>query len=101
MLDRFPSDLAALLADDGLEAASAAASAAPRLARAEVRLEAPVARPPEFLAIGLNYRSHTSETGQPLPTVPVFFNKQSSCVAGPTDEVHIPARGTCARRLRG
>ena len=89
-LDRFPTDVGALLADDGLDAAFAAASAAPRLAQAEVRLEAPVARPPEFLAIGLNYRSHAAETGQPLPSVPVFFNKQSSCVAGPTDEVHIP-----------
>jgi 2-keto-4-pentenoate hydratase/2-oxohepta-3-ene-1,7-dioic acid hydratase in catechol pathway len=89
-LDHLPTDLGALLADDGLEAASAAASSAPRLPLTQVRMEAPVARPPEFLAIGLNYRSHAAETGQPLPTVPVFFNKQSSCVAGPTDEVHIP-----------
>jgi len=88
--DRFPTDVAALLAADGLEAAAAAVSGAPRVPLADVRLHAPVARPPEFLAIGLNYRSHASETGQPLPTVPVFFNKQSSCVAGPTDEVHIP-----------
>jgi 2-keto-4-pentenoate hydratase/2-oxohepta-3-ene-1,7-dioic acid hydratase in catechol pathway len=49
-----------------------------------------VARPPEFLAVGLNYRSHAAETGQPLPTVPVLFNKQSSCVAGPAADVHIP-----------
>jgi 2-keto-4-pentenoate hydratase/2-oxohepta-3-ene-1,7-dioic acid hydratase in catechol pathway len=89
-LDRFPTDLGALIADGGLEAAGAAASGAPRLAQAEVRLAAPVTRPPEFLGIGLNYRSHAAETGQPLPSVPVFFNKQSSCVAGPTDDVHIP-----------
>jgi 2-keto-4-pentenoate hydratase/2-oxohepta-3-ene-1,7-dioic acid hydratase in catechol pathway len=88
--DRFPTDVGTLLAEDGLEAATAAASGAPRLSLGEVKLEAPVARPPEFLAVGLNYRSHAAETGQPLPTVPVLFNKQSSCVAGPTDDVHIP-----------
>jgi 2-keto-4-pentenoate hydratase/2-oxohepta-3-ene-1,7-dioic acid hydratase in catechol pathway len=89
-VDRFPTDIAAFLAADGLDAAGVAASGAPRLSPSEVRLEAPVARPPEFLAIGLNYRSHAAETGQSLPSVPVFFNKQSSCVAGPTDEVHLP-----------
>jgi 2-keto-4-pentenoate hydratase/2-oxohepta-3-ene-1,7-dioic acid hydratase in catechol pathway len=88
--DRFPSDVGALLAADGLERAGPAAQRAPRLLLAEVRLEAPIARPPEFLAVGLNYRSHAAETGQALPAVPVFFNKQSSCVAGPADEVHIP-----------
>jgi 2-keto-4-pentenoate hydratase/2-oxohepta-3-ene-1,7-dioic acid hydratase in catechol pathway len=89
-VDRFPTDVGTLLSDDGLEAAGVAASGAPRIPQAEVRLEAPVARPPEFLAIGLNYRSHAAETGQALPSVPVLFNKQSSCVTGPTGDVHIP-----------
>jgi 2-keto-4-pentenoate hydratase/2-oxohepta-3-ene-1,7-dioic acid hydratase in catechol pathway len=86
----FPTDLPALLADGALEAARVAASSVSRLALQEVLLEAPVARPPEFLAVGLNYRSHAAETGQPLPSVPVLFNKQSSCVAGPTADVHLP-----------
>src|SRR5947207_13523636 len=89
-VDRFPTDVGALLAGDGTAAAGAAAAAAPRLPLSQVRLEAPVVRPPEFLAIGLNYRSHAAETGQPLPRVPVFFNKLSSCVTGPTAEVHVP-----------
>jgi 2-keto-4-pentenoate hydratase/2-oxohepta-3-ene-1,7-dioic acid hydratase in catechol pathway len=86
----FPTDLPTLLADGALEAASVAAATASRLALEEVLLEAPVARPPEFLAVGLNYRSHAAETGQPLPSVPVLFNKQSSCVTGPTADVHLP-----------
>jgi 2-keto-4-pentenoate hydratase/2-oxohepta-3-ene-1,7-dioic acid hydratase in catechol pathway len=89
-VDRFPTDVGALLSEDGLDAAGSAASTASRLPLAGVRLEAPVARPPEFLAVGLNYRSHAAETGQPLPSVPVLFNKQSSCVTGPTADVHIP-----------
>jgi 2-keto-4-pentenoate hydratase/2-oxohepta-3-ene-1,7-dioic acid hydratase in catechol pathway len=62
----------------------------PRLRLAEVRLEAPVLRPPKFLAIGLNYADHIAETGRDRPEVPIFFNKQSTCVVGPSDPFHLP-----------
>jgi 2-keto-4-pentenoate hydratase/2-oxohepta-3-ene-1,7-dioic acid hydratase in catechol pathway len=55
-----------------------------------VRLEAPVARPPKFLAIGLNYADHVEETGMERPKFPTFFNKQSTCVTGPFDPIHLP-----------
>jgi 2-keto-4-pentenoate hydratase/2-oxohepta-3-ene-1,7-dioic acid hydratase in catechol pathway len=61
-----------------------------RLALAGVKLEAPIARPPEFLAIGLNYADHVAETGMKRPEFPMFFNKQSSCVTGPNDPIHLP-----------
>lgn len=64
--------------------------AGPRLPLAQVRLLAPIARPPKFLAAGLNYEDHLEETGMPRPTSPVFFNKQSTCVVGPGDDVHRP-----------
>jgi 2-keto-4-pentenoate hydratase/2-oxohepta-3-ene-1,7-dioic acid hydratase in catechol pathway len=57
---------------------------------AEVRLLAPIARPPKFLAAGLNFEDHLAETGLPRPTSPVFFNKQTTCVVGPGDDVHKP-----------
>ena len=57
----------------------------------QVRLHAPVPHPPKYLAIGLNYRDHCEETGRPAPDFPMFFNKQTSCVIGPTDDVEIPA----------
>ena len=57
----------------------------------DVHLLAPIARPPKFLAIGLNYRDHCEETGMPAPEWPVFFNKQSTCVIGPTDDIVKPA----------
>jgi 2-keto-4-pentenoate hydratase/2-oxohepta-3-ene-1,7-dioic acid hydratase in catechol pathway len=85
-----PDDVGALLAQGGVESAAAAVSSAPRLPLGQVWLEAPISRPPEFLAIGQNYGAHVAEQGVTLPSVPVFFNKQSSCVAGPGDEVHIP-----------
>ncbi len=71
-------------------AAGAAKNSAHRIALASVKLEAPIARPPEFLAIGLNYADHVEETKMKRPEFPMFFNKQSSCVTGPTDPIHLP-----------
>ncbi|MCZ6719692.1 MAG: fumarylacetoacetate hydrolase family protein [Gammaproteobacteria bacterium] len=65
-------------------------SGAPSLPLAEVHLEAPVLRPPKFLAIGLNYADHIEETGLERPEFPSFFNKQSTCVIGPHDPIHAP-----------
>jgi 2-keto-4-pentenoate hydratase/2-oxohepta-3-ene-1,7-dioic acid hydratase in catechol pathway len=76
---------------DALDAArDAARSGGSRIPLAQVRLEAPVERPPKFLAIGLNYADHIEETGMERPKFPTFFNKQSTCVTGPFDPVHIP-----------
>src|ERR1700758_4589031 len=46
--------------------------------------------PPEFLAIGLNYADHVEESKMKRPEFPMFFNKQSSCVTGPGDPIHLP-----------
>ncbi|HYC57787.1 MAG TPA: fumarylacetoacetate hydrolase family protein [Candidatus Binatia bacterium] len=88
-----PSSVAALLAagDDALAAAKkAAANARRRIELSELRLAAPVPRPPKLIAIGLNYRDHAEESGQPIPDIPVVFNKQSTCVVGPRDDIHLP-----------
>ncbi len=76
---------------DALVAARAAIDAAqPRLRLADVHLRAPVLHPPKFLAIGLNYADHVAESGQEPPHLPLFFNKQSTCVTGPYDPIHLP-----------
>ncbi len=75
---------------EGLTALEALTRRAPRLPLSGVRLEAPVARPPTFLAVGLNYREHAEETGLEEAEVPIFFNKQVTCVTGPFDPVEIP-----------
>lgn len=54
------------------------------------RLGPPVARPHKFLAIGLNYRKHAVETGNPIPGEPVIFTKATSCICGPDDDTLIP-----------
>jgi 2-keto-4-pentenoate hydratase/2-oxohepta-3-ene-1,7-dioic acid hydratase in catechol pathway len=91
-----PTDMIGLLAagEPALEAARTAASAgATRLALTAVKLEAPVPKPPEFLAVGLNYADHIEETGRPKPEFPIFFNKQSTCVNAPYDPVELPPSG--------
>ncbi|MFN2427575.1 MAG: fumarylacetoacetate hydrolase family protein [Candidatus Binatia bacterium] len=76
--------------DTAMAHAKAAVAEAPRLALSGVRLEAPVARPPKILAVGLNYRAHAEECGMPIPVVPIIFNKQSTSAAGPFDAIHRP-----------
>jgi 2-keto-4-pentenoate hydratase/2-oxohepta-3-ene-1,7-dioic acid hydratase in catechol pathway len=88
-----PRDVVALLAAGPAalaRAKRAAASARERLSLASIRLAAPILRPPKFLAIGLNYADHVAEAGLETPKLPTVFNKQSTCVAGPNDDVHMP-----------
>ena len=97
-----PRDMRGLLeaGRPALEAAEAAAARAPRrLARAELRLEAPV-RPRKCLAIGLNYADHVAESGAKTPEFPMFFTKQVSCISGPFDPIHYP-RATSALDYEG
>ena len=57
---------------------------------ADVRIEAPVPRPGKVVAIGLNYRDHAEESGQPIPQRPVVFAKMPGCIVGPGHPVYIP-----------
>lgn len=57
---------------------------------ARVRLGPCVPQPGNFIAIGLNYADHAAETGAPIPTEPIIFNKAPSCISGPNDNVIIP-----------
>ena len=85
-----PREMVALLEAGPDALVRAAAATDPSLPLAEVRLEAPIARPPKFLAVGLNYADHVAESGIGSPEHPMIFNKQSTCVTGPADPVHLP-----------
>jgi 2-keto-4-pentenoate hydratase/2-oxohepta-3-ene-1,7-dioic acid hydratase in catechol pathway len=71
-------------------AAAAAQSGRGRLSAAEVRIGAPILRPPKILAVGLNYADHVRETGREAPKVPMIFNKQSTSVCAPGGAIHVP-----------
>ncbi|MDN7141267.1 ureidoglycolate lyase [Pseudomonas sp. JQ170] len=44
----------------------------------------------KFVCIGLNYADHAAEAGMPVPTEPIIFNKWTSAICGPHDNVEIP-----------
>ncbi|MDR9835495.1 ureidoglycolate lyase [Herbaspirillum huttiense] len=44
----------------------------------------------KFICIGLNYADHAAESNLPIPAEPVVFNKWTSAVVGPNDDVKIP-----------
>ena len=54
------------------------------------RIGACVGQVGKFICIGLNYADHAAETGAAIPAEPVVFNKWTSAVVGPNDEVQIP-----------
>jgi 2-keto-4-pentenoate hydratase/2-oxohepta-3-ene-1,7-dioic acid hydratase in catechol pathway len=88
-----PSEPAAALAEVGRDGLEKLAAGAPRIPLTETRLLAP-ASPRKYLAIALNYADHIAEMGMEAPEVPVFFNKQVTCVTGPEAEVHMPKVST-------
>jgi 2-keto-4-pentenoate hydratase/2-oxohepta-3-ene-1,7-dioic acid hydratase in catechol pathway len=88
-----PSEPAAALAEIGRDDLEKLAADAPRVSLSETRLLAP-ASPRKYLAIALNYADHIAEMGMEAPEVPVFFNKQVTCVTGPEAEVHMPKVST-------
>ncbi|WP_343616421.1 fumarylacetoacetate hydrolase family protein [Novosphingobium sp.] len=77
--------------DAALAAVSAHVSASgERIALSDVTLLAPIERPAKFLAIGMNYRKHAEEArrlGVAVPENQFWFNKQTSCLAGPYDAI--------------
>jgi len=49
-----------------------------------------VARPVNFICIGLNYADHAAETGAAIPKEPIVFLKSLGAYSGPNDPVVIP-----------
>ncbi|MEE1928147.1 fumarylacetoacetate hydrolase family protein [Streptomyces sp. TRM 70351] len=99
--DGVPRDLSGLVPDiDGTLLADAAALTRIRRALAEGNLPAldatgprlgpPLGRIGKIVCVGLNYRDHAAETGQPLPDEPVLFLKAPDTVVGPHDTVLVP-----------
>ena len=60
------------------------------LVRGKPRMGAPVAGVGKFIAIGLNYADHAAESGMPIPKEPIVFQKATSCIQGPDDDVMLP-----------
>lgn len=56
----------------------------------EPRIGACVGRVGKMVCIGLNYADHAAESNMPIPSEPIVFNKWTSAIVGPNDDVEIP-----------
>lgn len=50
----------------------------------------PLAAPSKVVCIGLNYRLHAQESGEPLPQFPMLFAKWHSALTGPYADIPLP-----------
>jgi 2-keto-4-pentenoate hydratase/2-oxohepta-3-ene-1,7-dioic acid hydratase in catechol pathway len=61
---------------------------------ASARLGSCVARPMNYICIGLNYADHAAEAGMPVPKEPIIFLKSLGALCGPNDNVRLPRGST-------
>ncbi len=62
-----------------------------RVPLVKARLSAPVPDPQKIICIGLNYRDHAEETGQEIPTAPMWFAKFQNSLCGSGAPIVLPA----------
>src|ERR1700733_4682157 len=60
----------------------------------DIRLRAPILRPPKIICIGLNYRDHAEEGKMAIPEVPTVFCKFATSIIGPGDPIVLPKNST-------
>jgi len=83
--------LAALDAAGLAELGRRAADTPGRLALSDVHLLAPVPDPEKIICLGLNYRDHAAESGQEIPTAPMWFAKFVNSLIGSGQDIVLPA----------
>jgi 2-keto-4-pentenoate hydratase/2-oxohepta-3-ene-1,7-dioic acid hydratase in catechol pathway len=47
-------------------------------------------RPGKIICVGLNYRSHLAEIGEPVPEYPILFLKPATSIIGPGQAIVLP-----------
>jgi 2-keto-4-pentenoate hydratase/2-oxohepta-3-ene-1,7-dioic acid hydratase in catechol pathway len=62
--------------------------------RAAARLHAPIVDPGKFICIGLNYKDHAEEAGQPIPKEPPIFAKWGTAILDPGEPILRPRGST-------
>ncbi|MGH6747640.1 fumarylacetoacetate hydrolase family protein [Novosphingobium sp.] len=79
-----------VLTPEGLAALRALDLASLPLAPEGARIGPCVGGVGKFVCIGLNYRDHARESGMAIPSEPVVFNKWTSAICGPDDDIVKP-----------
>ncbi|SCW33951.1 ureidoglycolate lyase [Pseudomonas sp. NFACC05-1] len=77
----------------GADSLAALATLDPRslpLVAGQPRIGACVGQVGKFICIGLNYADHAAESNMEVPKEPIIFNKWTSAICGPNDDIQIP-----------
>jgi acylpyruvate hydrolase len=56
----------------------------------DVDILAPILRPGKVVCVGLNYRSHLAEIGEPTPEYPILFHKSVTSIIGHGQAIVLP-----------
>ena len=80
----------ATLSPDGLAKLAASDASTLPILHGTHRIGPCIARPLNFVCIGLNYADHAAETGAQLPKEPIMFLKALGAYNGPYDAVKVP-----------
>jgi 2-keto-4-pentenoate hydratase/2-oxohepta-3-ene-1,7-dioic acid hydratase in catechol pathway len=59
---------------------------------ARVRFGPAVPNPGKIICVGLNYRRHAQETGNPIPPAPILFNKYNNALVGHRGTIRLPTK---------
>jgi len=62
-----------------------------RISLSDVTLHAPITDPEKIVCLGLNYRDHAEETGQEIPSAPMWFAKFANSLSGSGQDIVLPA----------
>ncbi|HLI11002.1 MAG TPA: fumarylacetoacetate hydrolase family protein [Alphaproteobacteria bacterium] len=60
------------------------------LVKGTPRLGPCVGKVSKLVCVGLNYSDHAAETGAKVPSEPILFQKATTCIIGPNDDVMLP-----------
>ena len=64
------------------------------LVKGRPRLGVPFTGIGKFIAVGLNYSDHATESNMPIPKEPILFTKATTCLCGPNDDTIQPRDST-------
>lgn len=78
------------LSPEGLAALAAIDPASLPIVAGQPRIGACVGQVGKFICIGLNYADHAAESNMAVPSEPIIFNKWTSAICGPNDNIEIP-----------
>ncbi|ALI10640.1 MULTISPECIES: ureidoglycolate lyase [Pseudomonas] len=87
---RVPDIAGQVLGADSLAALAALDPRSLPLVAGQPRIGACVGQVGKFICIGLNYADHAAESNMEVPKEPIIFNKWTSAICGPNDDIQIP-----------